>query len=339
MIRKTEFFAMIVLLVTVYGNLALGQATAPTILEVDVENFVEYQGDISDLSRIATNPNATPAAPPKNFFVATVLGDIVAVNGQPSKGTYAAGVRAIITNPAPNPGQAIADTTRASIRETTFEILKNDGSPVGAIMVFGVNGGAGSFPPGAPLAVTGGGSHAIVGGTGAFLGARGQMGQRMTPQTVPARAASMAEDPANRRANGGGRVRFVLQVIPISQPHIVAIFHADFSPVTAAKPAKAGEVLIVEASGLGPTLPGVNPGQPFPNELQAVNSPVAITMNGRPVDVVNTVGWPGQAVGWPGQVDIYRVDFQVPDGTTAGIATIQLTVAWIGGPSVNVPVE
>jgi hypothetical protein len=97
---------------------------------------------------MATNPNVTPSAQPKNFFVATILGDIVAVNGKPAKGTYAARARAIITNPAPNPGQAIADNTRASIRETTFEILRTDGTQIGAIMVFGVNGGAGSFPPG-----------------------------------------------------------------------------------------------------------------------------------------------------------------------------------------------
>ena len=214
-----------VFLVAVCQSLVLGQAT-PSILEIDVANLVEYQADISDVSKMATNPNVSPSAVnsalgPHNFFVATVLGDIVAVNGQPVKGTYAARARAIITNPNPTPGQAIADTApRTSIRETTFEILQIDGTQIGAIMVFGVNGGPGSFPPGAPSLVTGAGSHAIVGGVGAFLGARGQMGQRAIPQTVNARAASMAEDPANRRTNGGGRVRYVLQVLPMSQPQM-----------------------------------------------------------------------------------------------------------------------
>ena len=107
---------------------------------------------------------------------------------------------------------------------------------------------------------------AIIGGTGAFIGARGQWGQAVTPTSTTIRQASVTEDPTFRRLNGGGRVKFVLQVIPLYQPEIFttsagpAVFHADFSLVTAAKPAKAGEVLVVKATGLGPTVPGVNPG-------------------------------------------------------------------------------
>lgn len=112
-----------------------------------------------------------------------------------------------------------------------------------------------------------------------------------------------------------------------------AIFHVDFSPVTAAKPAKAGEVLIVRATGLGPTVPGIDPGQPFPADaLQQVNSPVEVTVNGQSAEVVNKIGWPGQ-------VDTYRLDFRVPDGTRAGTAAIQLTAAWITGASVNIPIQ
>jgi uncharacterized protein (TIGR03437 family) len=196
--------------------------------------------------------------------------------------------------------------------------------------------GVGSAPPGAPLAVTQG-NNAIVGGTGAFPGARGQVGQ--TVQTTAARLASMSEDPANRRTYGGGKTRFALHVIPMFRPEVVAtatgpaIFHADFSPVTAAKPAKASEILIVKATGLGPTLPGINPGQPFSTDaLQQVNSPVAVTVNGQAAEVVNSIGWPGL-------VDTYRVDFRVPDGAVAGAATIQLTAAWIAGSSINIPLQ
>ena len=112
-------------------------------------------------------------------------------------------------------------------------------------------------------------------------------------------------------------------MIPMFVPQIVttaggpAVFHSDLSPVTAAKPAKAGEVLIVEATGLGPTVPGVDPGQPFPTDsLFQVNSPVDVTVNGRPAEVINSIGWPGL-------VDTYRIDFRAPDGTTAGMASIQ----------------
>jgi hypothetical protein len=40
MFVKAKVIAMAVLLVAAYGSLALAQATPPTILEVDVENFV-----------------------------------------------------------------------------------------------------------------------------------------------------------------------------------------------------------------------------------------------------------------------------------------------------------
>jgi hypothetical protein len=60
----------------------------------------------------------------------------------------------------------------------------------------------------------------VIGGTGAFLGARGQIGQ-VLPQTIPARQASMVEDPANRRAYGEGKVRFVVQLIPLFRPEVV----------------------------------------------------------------------------------------------------------------------
>jgi uncharacterized protein (TIGR03437 family) len=37
---------------------------------------------------------------------------------------------------------------------------------------------------------------------------------------------------------------------------------SDFTRVTAAKPARSGETLTLLASGLGPTRPGVDPGNP-----------------------------------------------------------------------------
>lgn len=170
---------------------------------------------------------------------------------------------------------------------------------------------------------------------------RGQ--SNLGAEPVVTRQASVNEDPANRRRHGGGSARFFLHLIPMSRPEIVVtangpeVFHgADFSLVTAAKPAKAGEVLIARATGLWPTRPGVNPAQPFPaypaNPLQVVNSPVDVTVNGQSAAVTN-------AFGWPTQVDMYRVDFQLPDGTAAGMAAIQLTAAWITGSPVTIPIQ
>jgi uncharacterized protein (TIGR03437 family) len=91
--------------------------------------------------------------------------------------------------------------------------------------------------------------------------------------------------------------------------------------------------LIVEATGLGPTVPGVDPGQPFTTDsLFQVNSPVDVTVNGRPAEVINNIGWAGF-------VDTYRIDFRVPDGTRAGMASIQITAAWIAGTAVGIAVQ
>jgi uncharacterized protein (TIGR03437 family) len=150
----------------------------------------------------------------------------------------------------------------------------------------------------------------------------------------------MTEDPANRRLNGGGHVVFVLYVIPFSRPEIAvtgsgpAVTHStDFSLVSATRPAAAGEILSLFATGLGPTRLGLDPGQPFPSNPPAVvNSPLAVTVNGNPAEVLG-------AVGLPGAVDGYQVNFRVPPDVVKGPATIQVSAAWIGGAPVSIPVQ
>jgi uncharacterized protein (TIGR03437 family) len=113
------------------------------------------------------------------------------------------------------------------------------------------------------------------------------------------------------------------------------VFHADFSLVTSANPARKGEVLIIRATGLGPVKPDLTPpgSVRFASDpVQEVNSPVDVVFNGKELAAINKIGWPGET-------DIYRLDFRVPDGTTAGMASIQLTAAWIAGSSVNIPIQ
>ena len=335
MTRTATALTRVVLLLSVCCTRGYAQVPPSSILEIDVENLVNYGDDVSNASLFATNPGIPPRNPVRNFATTIVLGDIVAVNGQPAKGTFVFHSRQLILKPAPAAGEAIADIVRNNVNDQTFEILKSDGTPLGSIMGAGL--GVGSAPPGAPLAVTQG-NNAIVGGTGAFLGARGQVGQS-TPIVSP-RQASMTEDPANRRRNGGGKSRFLLHVIPLSPPQIVmtaggpAVTHSsDFTLVTASKPASPGETLSLFVSGLGPTRPGVDPGQPFPSSPAVeVISPIQATVNGRPADVIG-------AVGFPGQVDTYQVNVRVPPGTASGTARLQLTAAWIAGPAVSVPIQ
>ena len=318
-------------------RLALGQASAPpTILTIDLENFVQYQSDTSDLSQYGVNsgvtsPGAILAA--KDFWYGVGLADIVAVNGEPAKGTYVIYARDIAVSPNAAPGKAVGDIQRDAIRQEVFEITSVSGSVVGSIMSLGLSSGL--APPGSPASQTGV-NFAVLGGTGAFVGVRGTSGSG----GGSARTASVTEDPANRRTNGGGKSRRIVTLYPMSAPQVIAtpagpaVAHSsDFSLVTGSKPAAAGEMLSVFITGLGPVRPGVDPGQPFPSSpLAVVNSPVKATVNGEQAEVV-------AAVGFPGAVDGYQVNFRLPSDIAKGIATVQFSAGWISGAPVKIPVQ
>jgi uncharacterized protein (TIGR03437 family) len=92
----------------------------------------------------------------------------------------------------------------------------------------------------------------------------------------------------------------------------------------------------MSVAGLGPVKPNLNLGKPFPpfeeGKLHEVNSPVDVTVNGKPAVVVNKIGWPTLN-------NVYRVDFVVPDEIGAGAAILGLSVAWINGAEVKIPVR
>ena len=328
-------------------NLAWGQTAAT--LKVELQNLIFYEVDTSDSSKFGTNPNPTPSglsctAPSFGGHLGNqimALGDIVAVNGVSAKGTYSASGRTLCLSPTPVPGQPVADITHGPMVSETWEFLQNDGTAVGSIMTQGVRLG-GPSPPGPPA-----GNHnfAIVGGTGAFLGARGQtsntnsnQGLGSTSVTPPSR--SITEDPGNRRVNGGGHVVWTLYVIPTSRPEVAmtpsgpAVAHSTtFSLVDASKPAVPGEILSLFATGLGPTRLALEPGQPFPSDAPAVvSSPIQVLVNDKATEVLG-------AVGLPGTVDGYQVNFRMPLNVGRATATIQLNAAWIAGAPVSVPVQ
>src|SRR5262249_21291212 len=130
-------------------------------------------------------------------------------------------LRQINLRTAPTAGQAIADVVRNNVVDIRFEVLKSDGTPIGTIMASGMGGGP--PPPGAPSGVLVG-NVAIVGGTGAFLGARGQVGQGTIFQ--PAGIAWRGAPPATRPLicppplPPCGRVLYVLQLIPLLRPDL-----------------------------------------------------------------------------------------------------------------------
>ena len=313
------------------------QAPPATILTIDLENRDEYFCDVADPLKYATDPSVTTHSPQKNFYQGIQISDIVAVNGQPANGIQIIREQLVLLRRNPAPGQAIADFGAGSLVDFTWEFFKPDGTLIGTLESKGItNSAAPPYSP--PLGVGVNSPIVIVGGSGAFLGARGT--HNTTATFVATRSASIAEDPSNRRNTPGGKGQSVIYLIPMERPEIPttssgpAVTHAsDFTPVTTSKPAAPGEILSLFATGLGPTVPGVDPGRPFPsNPLAAVNSPVDVSVNGKSAEVL-------AAVGFPGVVDGYQVNFRVPADAAKGMATIQVSAAWIAGPPVSIAVQ
>jgi len=318
----------------------------PSILEIKIENQVDYMDDAGDPAVFATDDGAPGQAAIRNFAVVTLIGDITSVNGHPAKGTYVSRVRALRASPHPvpvPPGGAKADIARVSMREHFFEILKHDHdrTEIGTIMSTGLAGG--QAPPGwGPLqnpactdvqVAGGGGNWAIVGGTGAYLGARGQV----TGTGHAGRPASMKENPGNRGdpEHLGSTNCFVLHVIPMNPPEIMhsaagyLIFHKNYGLVTQFKPATANQDINLFATGLGPTKPDRDLSKPFPPPRPKMNSPLSVTVNDIPATNVS-------AVGMPGTVACYHVKFRMPAGAGMGLVPIQLSAAWISGPPATI---
>jgi hypothetical protein len=249
----------------------LGQTPPVTIMEILVENTVMYVHDSGDQPRIASTPTVVPLASEaqRAFKLVAGFGDIVAVNGKPARGSWAVRTLMYYCGTGYTPGRMIADISCGCAHDEFFAIQQADGTPVGSIVVIGYGGGPPE--PGAPTMLTAT-TTAVAGGTGPFLGARGQAGWARYAEGAPMwRWASMLEDPANRRVNGGGRYRSIIHLIPMTLPEVLtgatgpSVFHADdFSRVTAEKPTRAGELLVMSVSGLGPVRPNLDPGKPSP---------------------------------------------------------------------------
>jgi hypothetical protein len=310
------------------------QTPAPTILTIQMDNVVQYQENYSNLSKNGTSSvMEAPIGPPSSFSPGYFIGDIATINGKKSKGTTFARNLFVNLNPNPSGSQAIADISRFQAMEILLEIQQGDGTGIGTIVLTGVTGGG--APLGAPKSAPTG-NFAVIGGTGAFLGARGQ-GATISNTF---RSTSTFENPINRRTFPAGTWGLVIELIPFKTPEVITtasgpviVHSSDYSPVTAAKPAHADEVLTLIASGLGPTRPGVDPGQVFTaNPAQIVSSPIDVLINGKNSEVLYSGGYPNTA-------DTFQVNFRVPSDVLSGLASVQISAAWVVGGEVKLPVQ
>ncbi|MBL8211393.1 MAG: hypothetical protein JNK87_11805 [Bryobacterales bacterium] len=96
------------------------------------------------------------------------------------------------------------------------------------------------------------------------------------------------------------------------------------------RPVSAGDLIEIEATGLGMTDPVVPPGQSAPEDGARVTSAVEVTIGGKPAEV-------REAVLMPGTVGVYLVKVVVPDGLETSTSTpLILTVDGQPSPTVTV---
>ncbi len=309
-------------------------AVEPTVWTIKVTDVVAYVADVPyDQLQSTMERTLTVPKPGTSIYA---IGDIREINGRAVKGMYVARPAALFSTPTPSPetGIAIADSTRIAQFDQSLDIQTEDGTQIGGIFSLGL--AFGEPAPGAPSG-SGGNSMAIVGGSGPYIAMQGQLQTDLetSPFADPpgVRFASAAENPAVRRVNGGGTTGLVAYLLPRFVPQLLyltgdlgAVFHAsDQALVTQQDPAIPGEVLTALMKNLGPTRPGVDPGEPFPRDpLNVVNSPVEVLVNGEPA----TVSFAG---GEPAATNVYEVEFVVPESAPSGRATVQIHCAFIAG--------
>lgn len=110
--------------------------------------------------------------------------------------------------------------------------------------------------------------------------------------------------------------------------------HTDYSLVTAASPAKPGEVIIMYLAGLGATKPSVASGQPAPSTppLAEVVLPVTVTVANQNA-VVDFAGLT------PGSAGLYQIDFQVPTNAGSGNLKVVVTQNGLSSNTTTLPVS
>jgi uncharacterized protein (TIGR03437 family) len=114
-------------------------------------------------------------------------------------------------------------------------------------------------------------------------------------------------------------------------PVAAVLKNSNFSLISASNPARAGDVLLVFATGLGQTTPSIPTGVLTANDTLARTAAVTATIGGKPATVVYSIASPGFA-------GLYQVAVTVPAGVT-GTVNLQISAGAAASNSVTIPVQ
>ena len=107
--------------------------------------------------------------------------------------------------------------------------------------------------------------------------------------------------------------------------------NADFSLVSSANPARAGDALLVYATGLGQTGPALTTGGLVLPGVLAYTTPVTATIGGKPANVIYSIAAPGFA-------GLYQVAVTVPAAVTGSVPLVIQQAAAVSN-AVNISVQ
>jgi hypothetical protein len=110
----------------------------PVILEVQVENQVNYGDDSPGPSQVGRTPGPVPlnaATMAINHTAFAMVADVttIKINGSPVKGVLSGRGYNVRINPTPPPGFAIGDVVRGAFWQWGLEFLKPDGGAIGSL--------------------------------------------------------------------------------------------------------------------------------------------------------------------------------------------------------------
>jgi uncharacterized protein (TIGR03437 family) len=111
----------------------------------------------------------------------------------------------------------------------------------------------------------------------------------------------------------------------------VIVKNSTFQLVRPNNPARAGDILVIYATGLG-AVSGIGTGQIAPSAPLSNTSPVTVTIGGRDAEVIYSLVSPGF-------LGLYQTAVRIPSGVAAGNAPVVLRTGNTSSNSVNIAVQ